>query len=283
MSEILLPVGRMIGGSLYKPQPKTDNFGKPKLDAQGKQVTGFNFGVAIAKEPGHTHWAQTAWGAQIRNVGVTASPGICDTPAFAWKIIDGDSAIPNKKNRKPCDQEGYRGHWVLWFSQGWAPKICDATGSREIVEPDTVMPGDFVQVYCSVKSNMPSPTPGIYLNPLAVAHAGYSPLGRIQTNQVDTTSVGFGTGPTPAGVLTQPAGMTAPPAAAVPYTPPGAPPAGNPAFLQSPPAAAVAAPPPAPPAAPVFPIVRGDANYAAHIAAGWTDATLIQTGKMAPM
>lgn len=279
MAEILLPVGRMIGGSLYKPQPKTDNFGKPKLDATGKQITGFNFGVAIAKLPGHTHWAQTEWGAQIRQVGATAYPGICDTPLFAWKITDGDSQVPNKKNRKPCDQEGQPGHWVLWFSQGWAPKICDATGAREIVEPDTVMPGDFVQVFCSVKGNAPSATPGVYLNPLAVAHAGYSPLGRIQTNQVDTTSVGFGAAPV-AGVLAAPVGMVAAaPAAAVPppATPTYAPPAANPAFLVPPPPAVAS-----PPAAPTFPMVRGDATYNAHIAGGWTDALLVQHGKVSP-
>lgn len=281
MAEILLPVGRMIGGSLYKPQPKTDNFGKPKLDATGKQMTGFNFGVAITKEPGHTHWAQTQWGAQIRQTGATAYPGICDTPSFAWKITDGDSQTPNKKNRKPCDQEGYRDHWVLWFSQSWAPKICDATGAREIVEPDTVLPGDFVQVFCSVKSNAPSPTPGVYLNPLAVAHAGYSPLGRIETNQVDTTSVGFGAAPV-AGVLAAPVGMVAAaPAAAVPppatptYTPTASP-APNPAFLAPPPPA-----PPAPPA-PAFEMTRGDAQYNAHITAGWAHAQLVAAGKVSP-
>ena len=225
MAEILLPVGRMIGGSLYKPQPRTDNFGKPKIGKDGKPETGFNFGVAIPKMPGHTHWAQTDWGAQIRAVGVAASPGICDTPSFAWKITDGDSQIPNKKNRRPCDQEGYPGHWVMWFGQSWAPKICNANGTQELTDPDVAVPGDWVQVFTSVKSNLPSPTPGVYLNPLAVAFVGYHQNGRIVVSSVDTAAVGFGQAPLPPGVTATPPAQMAPPSAvAVPTAPQYAPP-----------------------------------------------------------
>ena len=106
---ILFPVGRMIGGSLYVPQKKTDQSGKPKLDATGQQMTAYNFGVAIPKGV-EQHWAQTEWGAQIWAVGNAAYPGIAQNPSFAWKIIDGDSQIPNKRNNRPCDQEGYARH-----------------------------------------------------------------------------------------------------------------------------------------------------------------------------
>lgn len=273
--EILFPVGRMIGGSLYTPQAKTDNFGKPKLDAQGKQLTGFNFGIAIPKTSGMQHWSQTEWGAKVRSIGVAAYQAMCDNPSFAWKIIDGDSAIPNKKGRKPCEQEGYVGHWVLWFSQSWAPKLCSADGSTELTQPEAVMPGDWVQVYGSVKSNAPSPTPGVYLNPLAVALVGYHPLGRIAVSSVDTKAVGFGAAQAPGQVLAQPIGAMPPPPAAAPAPQAAAAPL-------TPNAAFLAGPPPPPPAAPVHQMTAaaGGVSYEAHIASGWTDALLIQHGKM---
>lgn len=275
--EILLPVGRMIGGSLYTPQPKTDNFGKPKVDAQGKPMTGFNFGVAIAKTPGHTHWSQSEWGAKIRGVGVAAFPAMADNPSFAWKIIDGDSQIPNKKGRKPAGQEGYPGNWVLWFSQTWAPKLCTADGSAELTQPEAVMPGDWVQVYSSVKGNAPSPTPGVYLNPLAVALVGYHQSGRITVSTVDTKSVGFGAAVAPGVVLAAPVGaMVPPPAPAAPAAPAVVTP--NTAFLAGPPPVAPPAPP-APPARQMTP-AAGDTPYEAYIASGWTDALLVQNGLM---
>ena len=274
--EILLPVGRMIGGSLYTPQPKMDNFGKPKVDAQGKPMTGFNFGVAIAKTPGHTHWSQSEWGAKIRGIGVAAFQAMADNPSFAWKIIDGDSAIPNKKGRKPVEQEGYPGNWVLWFSQTWAPKLCTADGSAELTQPEAVMPGDWVQVYASVKSNAPSPTPGVYLNPLAVALVGYHQSGRITSTKVDTTAIGFGASAAPGVVLAAPVG-----AMPVPAPAPVAPPA-----VVTPNAAFLAGPPPVAPAPVAQPPVHqmtpaaGGASYESHIANGWTDALLVQHGLM---
>ena len=275
--EILFPVGRMIGGSLYTPQAKTDNFGKPKLDAQGKQMTGFNFGVAIAKTAGQTHWSQADWGSKIRGIGVAAYQAMADNPSFAWKIIDGDSQVPNKKGRKPADQEGYPGHWVLWFSQSWAPKLCTADGSSELTQPEAVMPGDWIQVYGSVKSNAPSPTPGVYLNPLAVALVGYHQQGRIVVSTVNTSAVGFG-GAAPGVVLAAPVGAMATPTP-TPMAPPPAPVALTPntAFL--------AGPPPVPVAPPPVPLHRmtpaaGATPYEAYIASGWTDALLIQHGMM---
>lgn len=285
--EILLPVGRMIGGSLFKPQARTDNAGKPKIGADGQPETAFNFGVAIPKQ-GEQSWAQTAWGQQIYQVGAAAYPNMVQNPSFAWKIIDGDSQIPNKKGRKPCEQEGYPGHWILWFSQSWSPKLCNANGTQELTEPDAIVPGYFVQVFASVKGNAPSPTPGVYLNPMAVALAGYGQ--RIETSSVDTTGVGFGQGPAPVGMLaTPPAGMTVPPPA-VPTGLPGMTPPPMPAaippvqpvpgFVNGPPAGI--APPPAP--APTGPVMLPAANgvtYEAYRAAGWTDEQLRSAGYMA--
>lgn len=269
--DILFPVGRMIGGSLYKANPRKDNFGKPKLDAEGKPVTGFDFGVAIPKGP-EASWAMTTWGAQIKQVGDAAYPGMTGTPSFAWKITDGDSTVPNKKNRRPCDQEGYPGHWVAWFSQSWAPELCDAKGANKLTEPDAIVPGYFVQVFSSVKGNAPSPTPGVYLNPKAVALAGYGQ--KIEGQGVDTTEVGFGGGPVPVGMsamppgaMAQPASVAAPPASVAMPTPPIVP---NPAFL---------APPPGPTLTAAG--IAAGGTYDAFKQAGWNDDQLKASGYLA--
>ena len=141
-TEILFPVGRMVGGNLYKPNPVLLDDGKtPKMQKDGiTPAVSYSLGLAIPK--GHeTHWNQTVWGAIIWKEGETAYPGQCLAPTFAWKITDGDSVIPNKRNKRPCDQTGYPGHWVLWFNRGWAPKLVDSTGTVELLEPESIVPG----------------------------------------------------------------------------------------------------------------------------------------------
>ena len=122
---ITSPVGRIVMGSLYDPST-TDAEGKPLVvktgPNAGKPRVNYFFALAIPKgaEP---HWAHTPWGQQIWNVGNQAFPNAAQSPAFTWKIEDGDSQIPNKKGRKPIDNEGWRGHWILKFSGGFAPKV----------------------------------------------------------------------------------------------------------------------------------------------------------------
>lgn len=271
MTKILFPVGRMVGGSLYKSQPRTDNLGKPKLAADGSPLTAFNFGVALEKK-GEAHWSQTPWGAQIKQIGEAAFGEQTKAPSFAWKIVDGDSTIPNKKNKRPVDQEGYPGHWVLWYSQGWAPKICNADGSRELTEPDSIVPGYFMQVYAAVTDNgAKNPSPGVYLNPEAVALAGYGP--RIEGQGVDTTSVGFGGGAAPAGMSSTPVGtMSAPsPTNSAPPAP-GAlpkPPTPNAAFLAPPPKMLTPAG------------VAAGGTYDDFVKAGWNDQQMKDAGYLA--
>lgn len=273
MSKILFPVGRMIGGSLYKPRPRTDNLGKPKLDAAGAPMTGFDFGVAI-KKGAEASWQLTTWGAEIKKIGETAFGAQSLAPTFAWKITDGDSVIPNKKGRIPRDQDGYAGHWVLWFSQSWAPDLCNADGTQKLTEPDSIMPGYFVQVYADVKDNgSKNPSPGVYLNPIAVALSGYGE--RIESSGVDTTSVGFGASGAVPGMSAVPvAAMVAPPpaaAAAAPVAMPPAPPiTPNPAIL---------APPPGPMLTPAG--VAAGGTYDNFKAAGWNDEQLRAQGYLA--
>lgn len=294
--DILFPIGRLVRGSLYKGQDK-DAEGKPLVVKSGPNTgqprLDFYFAVAIPKTPGQTHWAQTEWGAQIWAVGHAAFPQAAQAPSFAWKVVDGDSTVPNKKGRKPCDNEGYPGNWVVQFSSGYAPKIFTADGTQQITEVDAVKLGYFVQVYGSCDGNGSQSQPGVFVNHSMVAMSGYGP--EIVVGP-DATAVGFGKGPAPVGMMSAPAAGAfnpAPPVAPVPAAPAApavaaappvmaAPPAPvavapNPAILMPPPPVA-AAPVPAAPAAPVMTPKAAGITYEAMIAGGWTREALVQHG-----
>lgn len=323
---ITSPVGRIVMGSLYDPST-TDAEGKPLVVKTGPNAgqprVNYFFALAIPKgaEP---HWAHTPWGQQIWNVGNQAFPNVAQSPAFAWKIEDGDSQIPNKKGRKPCENEGWRGHWILKFSGGFAPKVYQQEGAGyvQVMQKDFCKPGYFVEVAFSVDGNGSQSQPGVYINHSMVCFRAYGPEISIGPN---VASAGFGQSALPAGAsMTPPAGAIpmpqAPAAAPAAYAPPalpGAPvgyapppvpagvpqipgvapaplaPAGsvpmpyapapipvtpNPGFVQVPP------PAPAPMAQP--PVVRQmtpaaqGVTYEAYVAAGWSDAQLVQNGLM---
>lgn len=332
---ITSPVGRIVMGSLYDPST-TDAEGKPLVVKTGPNAgqprVNYFFALAIPKgaEP---HWAHTPWGQQIWNVGNQAFPNAAQSPAFAWKIEDGDSQIPNKKGRKPCENEGWRGHWILKFSGGFAPKVYQQEGAGyvQVMQKDFCKPGYFVEVAFSVDGNGSQSQPGVYINHSMVCFRAYGPE---ITFGPDVASAGFGAAPLPVGAsMTPPAGAIpmpqAPAAAPAAYAPPalpGAPvgyapppvpagvpqipgvapaplaPAGsvpmpyapapgapapipvtpNPGFVQVPPPAPA---PMAPPPAPVIPVRQMTANaqgvtYEAYVAAGWSDAQLVQNGLM---
>jgi len=282
------PVGRLVMGSLYKPQT-TDAENRPLVVKSGPNAgqarVDYFFAVAIPKGP-EQHWATTEWGQKIWTAGHTGFPnGQANAPTFAWKVVDGDSQVPNRKGRKPCDREGYKGNWVISFSSGFAPKIYNKDGSAAIVEPDAVKLGYYVQVNGDVTDNGSQQQPGVYINHNMVALSAFGP--EIQVGP-DASAVGFGQAPLPAGAstvppaaFTPPATPQAPVAASVPPPAMVTPPTPNPAFLGAPPAPV--APPPAPTA-----VVRhmtakaAGATYEALLAAGWTDALLIQHGMMVP-
>ena len=226
---ITSPVGRIVMGSLYDPST-TDAEGKPLVVKTGPNAgqprVNYFFALAIPKgaEP---HWAHTPWGQQIWNVGNQAFPNAAQSPAFAWKIEDGDSQIPNKKGRKPCDNEGWRGHWILKFSGGFAPKVYQQEGAGyvQVMQKDFCKPGYFVEVAFSVEGNGSQSQPGVYLNHSMVCFRAY---GQEITFGPDVASAGFGAAPLPAGAsMTPPAGAIpmpqAPAAAPAGYAPPPAP------------------------------------------------------------
>jgi len=288
---ITSPVGRIVMGSLYDPST-TDAEGKPLVIKTGPNAgqprVNYFFALAIPKNPGETHWAQSSWGAQIWNVGNQAFPNIAQSPAFAWKIDDGDSAIPNKKGRKPCDNEGWRGHWIIKLSGGFAPKVYQQEGSGyvQVTQKDFCKPGYYVEVAFSVEGNGSAQQPGVYLNHSMVAFRAY---GAEIVFGPDVASAGFGQTPLPAGASLTPAPSAIP-------MPQGVAPAPLPLSGSAPtPPVAVPVVPvipnvqfaqvPAVPAAPPVPTHRMTAAaqgiaYEAYIAQGWTDALLVQNGMM---
>jgi len=294
-TNLTTPVGRLVMGSLYKPNT-TDAEGRPLLVKNGPNAgqprSEYYFALAIPKGAEQA-WSHTEWGAVIYNTGVRAFPqGQYQKPDFAWKIEDGDSTIPNQKGRKNVDREGHKGHWILKFSSGNAPKTFNADGTQAITEQGAVKTGYYVQVNCTVAGNESTQRPGLYLNHNMVALAGYGP--EIVVGP-DPTAVGFGSAPLPAGASAVPVGAFAPAAPAAPAAPmaqaappapmappaPAAPPAAV-AAVAVPPSPAFLAPPP-PPAAParvMLPAANG-ASYEQLLTAGWTDAQMVQHGMMA--
>ena len=278
----LTPVGRLVAGSPYEGQTKNLD-GTPKVVKQGANAgqprTEFYFGLAIAKTPGQ-HWAASpGWGATIWQVGNAAFPqGQAGAPSFAWKIVDGDSTVPNKVGKRPCDNEGYPGHWILNFTGGFAPGVYNKDGSVELKEFGLVKMGDYIQVSGNVAGNNSTQSPGVYLNHDMVAFAGVGER-IVSRGGPDASAVGFGQAPLPVGAqpvpatpmqqVMAPAPVVPVPAAAVAPVVPVVP---SPAFLVVP-AAPVA------PARVMTPKAQG-ASYEQLLAAGWTDQTLVQHGLM---
>ena len=266
------PVGRLVMGSLYNPQT-TDMEGNPLVIRSGPNAgqpkVQYFFAVAVPKGA-ETHWSQTPWGQAIWKQGHDAFPaGQADAPSFAWKVVDGDSQVPNRAGKKPCDREGYKGNWVISFTSGFASKIYNKDGTQVITEPDAVKLGYFVQVNADVDGNGSTTQPGVFINHRMVALSGY---GEEISIGPDPVSAGFGAAPLPAGAMATPPAGFAPvtPAPANPVAMPApAPIPANPAFLAV----------PLTPVRQMTPAAQG-ATYEAMIAAGWTDELLVQHGMM---
>ena len=207
-----LPPGRIVWGSVYKPQTKDDK-GNPiiiKSGAnQGQPGARWAFGVAIAKEPGKQWW-ETSWGSRIMSVGqrhpVTNS---WQHPDFSWKITDGDSPVAKTaKGKAPNASEHNRGHWIIAFTTyAGAPaqfKKNPATGAFEQIvnEQEFLKPGWYVEVNMGVKPNT-GDSPGLYMSPRMVAFVGY---GAEIIQGPDVSEAGFGQAAAPAGAMAAPVG-----------------------------------------------------------------------------
>lgn len=267
--EFTTPVGRLVQGHpMVRKVVRDRKTGSPKLSKSGEPMQEIFFAIAIPKN-GETHWNQTEWGQKIDAQAKADWPnGAWQRPDFAWKIVDGDSSVPNKANKIPNQREGFPGHWVVSTKTLFEGVRCFHAGRYEpwqvIQDKKEIKCGDYVRAVLSIKGNGPdSESPGIYINPelFELTRAGVE---IISDDGPDAAAAFGGIAPQlPAGAQidtgVQPDhefvnGTTAPP----------------------PPAATTAPPPPAHVMLPA----AGGTTYEAYIAAGWTDELLIQHGMM---
>lgn len=171
----VLPMCRIVAGHpMIFAQEKDWVTKQPKVNTQGQPKMSAYFAVAIPKG-GETHWNQTQWGSLIWQEGAAGFPrGEFNRPDFAWKIVDGDSTIPNKNGTIPNTQEGYANHWVLSLSTSLAAPKCFKVnpqfGIVECVSDKEIKRGDYGRVTLTVKANCDAngfaQSPGVYLNPI---------------------------------------------------------------------------------------------------------------------
>jgi len=271
LNNFLTPVARLVGGDVFEGNT-TDAKGNALTIKSGPNAgqprTEFSIGIAIPKA-GETHWNQTEWGQILHQVAQQGFPtlfqqGQCIRPDFAFKVTDGDSQIPNKKNVKPCDREGYPGNWVLWFSNGFAPK-CYTTGGEAVIpdksHPNAVKRGYYCRVYGDVRPNNDMENAGIYLNHSMVEFIAFGEEIVGGPNGADV----FGNatvGTLPQGASASPTASATPIAQPTPQAQPAAPVGGvqpAPGFLN--------------PAQPADPVATPPAQPAAPIAAQWSNGT----------
>ena len=273
--EFTTGIGRWVGGSIWKGSDKDDK-GVPLMYAKGPQqgqpFQKISFGIAFSKQdPSFAQLKQ-----QVEAEAARLWPqGQTQNPSFAWKIIDGDSTVPNSKGHKPCDREGYPGNWVVWF-QGTEniegkPRVYDMD-RMQITDENLVKRGYYVRVCGTVTSNENSNKPGIYFNYQLIQFMGYGNV--IQGGPDVDTAFGQQAAYVPEGMSAAPAvAPVPPPVASAPPVPP-TPPA--PAAVPTPPVP----PPPAP--APDFaegPKMCKDGNTVqSYLDAGWTEDQLKTQG-----
>ncbi len=210
MIELTTPVGRLVGGSPYQGDTK-DFDGNPLPDGR----VSYTLMIAIPKGSEQA-WTQTEWGAAIYNQAVADfDDQTVQRPDFAWKIIDGDSGVPNKRNKIPNQREGFPGHWVMTFRTDFKVGIFSMLSGQliEVLEDAAVQKGYFVQIQGKVKGNGNQNNPGVYLNPSNLCLIAYGDVIKGESQQ-DANSAGFGGGALPPGA------STAPPAGMVPQAVP---------------------------------------------------------------
>jgi hypothetical protein len=271
-TNILTPVGRLVNGSPFEAST-TNMEGAPLMVKSGPNAgqprSEYFLSIAVPKSDP----AVAALYQQVVTVARAGFPqffdasGKCMRPDFAFKIVDGDSVVPDMRGRRPVDREGYPGCWVFKFKSGFAPKVYTKGGAAIITNPAEVKCGYYVRIYGTVAPNNNTMKPGVYLNCSMVELVGY---GEEITFGPSGDAV-FGAAP---AVL--PAGASAAPVAPrTPLSAPAWPPvnvAPAPDFLTPP--APMPPAPPAPAPAPVeeFYIVNGQRiAKEALLGVGWTE------------
>jgi len=167
--EIITPVGRLVQGHPMEINPvKDDKTGIQKTNVSGEPQVSVFVAIAIPKGS-ETHWAHTEWGRSIWKAGAEGWPnGEFNSPSFAWKVVDGDSQVPDKKGIKPSTREGFPGHWVVKCNNGFAIPCYHANRYQphEVIQNKAeIKRGDYIRLVIQAKGNAPSQSPGVYLNP----------------------------------------------------------------------------------------------------------------------
>jgi len=316
MESIKFPVGRIMQGSVNKLNPVIDKkTNTQKVYAKGAKIgqPRFDcfFAIAIAKNPGETHFGQSEWGAKLWAIGNRDHPKFAQGRNFAWKITDGDSAEPDGNGVKPNSREGWPGHWIVKFNNSEIPRLGEIVNGKftDLVDPNKIKPGFFVEVVADVEGNgIDNESPGIYINHKLVCFRFFGPEISYGPNPDEFE---FGTSAAPVGASTVPLATPslpgAPASTGLPSLPgapastglpslPGAPAStgipplpGAPASTGIPPlpgAPASTGIPPLPGApAPTVPVKTmtakaGAYTYDQYVASGYTDAQLIEQGFM---
>ena len=262
--DFLTPVGRLVMGDPFRGRTTAED-GTPLTIKHGPNAgqprTDYFIGLAIPKnDPGWAAVHESIQSAARQDYPEHFGPEGCKLPGFSWKIIDGDSATPNKRGIAPNTREGFAGNWILCMSSSFAPKCYSKGGESVLTDPESIKRGYYIRVYGNAKGNRPSPTPGVYVNVSMIELIGYGP--EIVTGP-DAASV-FGGAP----VATLPVGASVTPIApAAPIAP--VTPAHD--FVAGPPAPP---PPPAPSAERRYNVGGKEWTGAQLLAEGWTQEKL---------
>jgi hypothetical protein len=217
------PVGRYVMGDAFTGNDK-DMQGRPKFDKAGKPKTTWFVGLAIRKDD--PAWAEL-W-AQIVAVGQRDFPaGQWQSPAFAWKVIDGDGVNQNGQSYP----EHCKGCYVVRMSSGFAPSVHDnSTPPRAITDPAQCKRGDYIRAYIGIRGNDDQQKPGVYVSHSMIQVVGYGeaissgPSAEQAFGAPAALPPGASTTPIASAPMPAPAGAPAPapmqqPAAPVPGAP----------------------------------------------------------------
>lgn len=214
MKNMALPQGRIVGGHPMRFDDKDTN-GKPLTKKDGTPTVNYWLKVAIAKND--PAWPQVK--EAIMSVGREAHPhlfgadGLPLSPMYKDKIEDGDSIVPNSRGKKPCDRDGYPGHWVVSMRSQSAPSVYMRNGSDavQITDMKLVKTGDYVVAYVAMDNNNSADTPGVavYLQSVMLTYCGDEISSRPGAEEMYGSSV-------PA----MPQGACAPPSVGAPPPPP---------------------------------------------------------------
>lgn len=285
------PVGRLVGGDIFQSRDK-DFEGRPLTTRDNKPRVEHVIAVAFPKSDSKTEEIRREiYAAAVEGFPTLFPGGQCVLPTFSFKWVDGDSTVPNQRGVKPCEKEGYPGHWVISFKSSFAPKVYGPT-QEPIVDPKAIKRGDYIRVGVSARGNASQSKPGVYLNHSMIQFCGYGEE--------------ISTGPDAATVFAAPIQLPAG-ASATPMAPPGGMPSGMPmpapGVAMSMPATGMGMPAPGvpmgmapapmagfgmapPPAAPPPPAAKqvlpgAPASYEALRGAGWTDEQMKSAGYLA--